>query len=257
MGRSAGGTVPICPEKCEFSPCFHSVQVCTACGLGQTIYGGATTAQRSYLQEGQRADKVARSRHVFLKFMKGLKPGSLLDVGCSDGMLMDLAAVNGWRASGIDPQPESTDRIIRASFTDHQFGERFDFMTFIHSFEHMDDPRATLIKCRALLTEGGRLLIVVPNFGGWWARIMGANWQWLNVDDHRYHFTATALQNLLRQAGFRIVSVTTYSGFAPSVMEMILSARNVFRLADIEMVAIRQPSVSYFAILWAIYEPNC
>jgi SAM-dependent methyltransferase len=201
--------------------------VCTACGLGRTSYSVGPPEQRNYLGPDQSGAKTARPLRLFEDFVSALEPGSLLDVGCSDGTLMDLAAAKGWRVVGIDPQPHSTERIIRASFANYQFNERFDFLTFIHSFEHMDDPRATLLKCRSLIKQRGQLLIVVPNFDGWWSRVMGQNWQWLNLDDHRYHYTREALARLLGQAGFRIEVCQTCSAFAPSLPEMILSATQV------------------------------
>lgn len=227
LAESATGEHCVCPQNCEFSRRFQNIEVCKVCGLGRTSYEGAPPEQRCYLEQDQSATKTARSCRVFQAFMSALEPGSLLDVGCSDGVLMDIAAVKGWSVTGIDPQPGSSERIIRANFADYQFSQRFDFLTFIHSFEHMSNPRNTLLKCRSLLTPTSRLLIVVPNFGGWWARIMGADWQWLNLDDHRYHFTIGALKKLLEQTGFRIDSVATYSGFAPSLAEMFVSTRGV------------------------------
>jgi SAM-dependent methyltransferase len=160
--------------------------------------------------------------------MSSLEPGSLLDVGCSDGALLDIAAAAGWSVLGIDPQPNSSERIVRGNFAAHQFSQKFDFLTFVHSFEHMDDPCTTLRKCRSVIRQDGRLLIVVPNFGGWWSRVMGKDWQWLNPDDHRYHYTREALARLLEQFGFRIEVCRTDSAFAPSLPEIIVSSQGVF-----------------------------
>jgi SAM-dependent methyltransferase len=218
----------VCPRECEFLPRFHNVDVCPVCGLGRTGYAAAPPEQRNYLGSDQDGAKAARPLRIFAEFMRDREPGLLLDIGCSDGVLLNIAAAEGWSVTGIDPQPNASARIIRGSFADHQFGERFDFLTLIHSFEHMDDPRATLLKCRSLLKQDGRLLIVVPNFGGWWSRIMGPDWQWLNADDHRYHYTREALMALLWQTDFRVDACQTHSAFAPSLAEMVLSAKHVF-----------------------------
>jgi SAM-dependent methyltransferase len=225
---AACGGRSVCPRDCEFLPRFDNVAVCPACGLGRTGYAAAPPEQRNYLGPDQDGAKAARPLCIFAEFMRDREPGSLLDIGCSDGVLLNIAAANGWSVIGIDPQPSASARIIRGSFSDHQFAERFDFLTLIHSFEHMDDPRATLVKCRSLLKQQGRLLIVVPNFGGWWSRVMGPDWQWLNVDDHRYHYTRKALARLLDQTGFCVDVCRTSSAFAPSLPEMFLAARWVF-----------------------------
>jgi|SRR5579862_6876338 len=239
MASSVGIADATCPRNCRFLPCFGDVEVCVICGLGRTRYGTARPEQRNYLGADTSGAKVARPLRIFDEFMRDCEPGSLLDIGCSDGVLLDIAAAKGWSSLGIDPQPESSQRIIRADFMSHQFNARFDLLTMIHSLEHMDDPHATLVKCGSLLKPNGRLLIVVPNFGGWWSRAMGRDWQWLNVGDHRYHYTRRALERLLGQAGFRIDACRTYSGFAPSLPEMILSANHVFQWPGIRWRPVR------------------
>jgi SAM-dependent methyltransferase len=218
----------VCPESCRFLPRFRNVDVCQVCGLGRTRSEAFAPEQRNYLGVDESGAKAARPLHLFDEYMCDEEPGSLLDIGCSDGALLDIAAAHGWRALGIDPQPNASGRIIRADFSNHQFSERFDFLTLIHTFEHMADPPATLRKCHSLLKQHGRFLIVVPNFGGWWARVMGEDWQWLNVEDHRYHYTSEAIARVLGQTGFCIEACRTYSAFAPSLPEMMLSAKGVF-----------------------------
>ncbi len=219
-----------CPRNCAFTFCFRDIDTCAICGLGRTNRGGRAPEKQDYIQyePTNRALKTVHLQHVFGKYLSRLHPGSLLDIGCSDGILMQIAAARRWKVTGIDSSPTSSPQIIHARFLDYEFSERFDFLTLIHSFEHMDDPRGTLIKCHSIMNATGRLLIVVPNFGGWWARIMGADWQWLNADDHRFHFTIPALKKLLEQSGFRIDSVATYSAFTPSLVEMFVSSRGIF-----------------------------
>lgn len=209
-------------------PWFRGVAVCQVCGLGRSSETVAAPQQRDYLGSDREGIKTARPLHLYRAFIRGRQPGSLLDIGCSDGALLDIAAAEGWRVLGIDPQAQGSRCVVRAEFPECHIAGRFDFVTLIHSFEHMDNPCATLRKCRAVIAPGGRLLIVVPNFGGWWSRIMGRNWQWLNVGDHRYHFTRHAMVRLLDQAGFRIEVCRTCSTFAPSLPEMALTVKRVF-----------------------------
>jgi SAM-dependent methyltransferase len=217
-----------CPSDCSFIARYLNIETCPDCGLGRTLDDAIAQVQQSYLDESQLDTKHARADHLFQTFLRGVKPAFLLDVGCADGVFISVAAKYGWRTVGIDTHPGGAECVIRADFTDYEFAECFDAITFIHSFEHMDDPRKVLLKTRRLATADGRVLIVVPNFGGAWARTMGSAWQWLNVADHRYHFTEAALSRLLEQTGFRVESISTYSGLAPSLAEMVLSAQGIF-----------------------------
>jgi len=229
--RETSNSNEYCDKACRFIPYYDQVEICQTCGLGRTLLAGRVPELQDYSQhdaEGH-AFKKAHLLFVFKRYLHSAEPRSLLDIGCADGILIDIAASEGWRVTGVDSHSaNSSPHVVTGRFLDHHFTARFDALTLIHSFEHMDDPRATLLKCRSLIEGQGRLLIVVPNFGGWWAQIMGADWQWLNADDHRYHFTEVALRRLLEQAGFRIEFVTTNSAYAPSLVEMFLSSRGVF-----------------------------
>jgi SAM-dependent methyltransferase len=220
-----------CYESCSLIPYCDRVEICQRCGLGRSLLAGRAPELQDYVPHNAnaRTTKTAYLTWVFNRYLRETVPGSLLDIGCADGILLDVAAANGWRVAGLDSHAndECQHTIITARFLEHDFNEHFDALTFIHSFEHMDDPRATLLKCCSLLKQDGRLLIVVPNFGGLWAQAMGQEWQWLNPDDHRYHYTRNAIARLLKQTGFRIDASRTYSGFAPSLPQMILSAKRV------------------------------
>lgn len=255
MERTAAAEPAACPQGCTFQPAFKDVAACPVCGLGRSRKAAGAPHQRNYLGPDADGAKTARPRHLYDAFMSRCEPGSLLDVGCSDGFLLDLAAANGWRVLGVDPQPDGSGRIVRADFLNHRFAERFDFVTLIHSFEHMDDPSATLHLCRALIAENGRLLIVVPNFGGWWSRAMGRDWQWLNVDDHRYHFTRGAMTRLLEQSGFRIEICRTCSAFAPSLPEMTLTAKRVFDWRAIRARPVRSALYRLSRLAGAVCNP--
>lgn len=228
LGNEGAIASVICPQDCKFASLFENVDVCFTCGLGRTKRSWAAAEQRDYLTSDKSGVKLSRSRQIFRAFISRLKPGSILDIGCSDGVLLDIAFAAKWCVLGIDPQPESSTRIIRGDFLNHQFSQQFDLLTLVHSLEHMDDPRATLLRCRSLIKPDGRLLIVVPNFGGLWSRLEGQHWKWLNPEDHRFHYTREALALLLSQSNFRIDICRTYSAFAPSLPEIMLSVKNVF-----------------------------
>ena len=219
-------------KSCEFVQYFGEIEVCDACGLGRTLFTGRAPELQNYLPHDHavRLLKTARLTRVYRLYLRSAGPGSLLDVGCAEGMLLDIAAADGWCVVGLDSYALRNDKrqIVAGRFLDFNHANSFDALSFVHSFEHMDDPVATLRKCRSLVRPQGRLLIVVPNFGGWWAQTTRHEWQWLNVEEHRYHYTRQALATLLGQAEFRIEVCRTYSGYAPSMPEVILSKMGAF-----------------------------
>lgn len=98
--------------------------------------------------------------------------GTLLDVGCGDGLFLKVARAAGWRVDGIEFSPEgarrSSHRLGRPVAVGDLARERvlrgpFDVITLWHVLEHLVEPAAMLDAARARLRPGGHLVIAVPN----------------------------------------------------------------------------------------------
>jgi hypothetical protein len=85
-----------------------------------------------------------------------MKPGSALDVGCADGLLMNELRAMGWQVRGIEAyrgNDSTNTEIVVGEFLETEMPGRFDLLTFVHSFEHMAEPVRTLAKCRSMLEK--------------------------------------------------------------------------------------------------------
>jgi SAM-dependent methyltransferase len=133
-------------------------------------------------------------------------PGArLLDIGCGSGDFILACQARGWQVVGAE---QASAPILRHA---HELGLEviavedlaslpdgsFDMITLWHVFEHLADPVAVLREAHRLLKVGGRLLIEVPNFGGWHGRIGGAAWHHLDVPRHLTHFDRRTLEHML------------------------------------------------------------
>jgi 2-polyprenyl-3-methyl-5-hydroxy-6-metoxy-1,4-benzoquinol methylase len=78
----------------------------------------------------------------------------------------------------------------------------FDQIVMWHVLEHLRDPRAMLEQCHRILAPGGRLVVAVPNFSSWQARLAGPGWFHLDAPRHLYQFPLAALRRLLERCGF-------------------------------------------------------
>jgi SAM-dependent methyltransferase len=247
-----------CPYGCTFEPWLAEIDRCQACGLGRTTKMTRVAEYQDYTVSRGPGEAKARVRFLerflfggrgYLKeilfgrcgYLRDVAPGSLLDVGCGEGLLLDAAEAHRWRAHGIDSfKAHGTDaRIWTGSFLEYQPERLFECVCMMHSFEHMADPVLTLSKCATAIRPGGLLLIAVPNFGGAWAKVTGANWPWLNVRDHCFHYTIEALNSLVRQAGFEVERCDTTSAGSPSFAEVYASAHNAFGIWPLRVWPLR------------------
>lgn len=142
---------------------------------------------------------------------------SLLDVGCGDGLFLDVLkhtpcagldlsvnAVAACRARGIEAR--------RGSLEEKPFADRrFDLVTMFHFLEHVSPAAPTLQHVKGLLCPGGELIVQVPNAASLQARLLGPYWAGYDVPRHLVNYTTGTLCDLLERNGFEVVRVSHWS----------------------------------------------
>jgi SAM-dependent methyltransferase len=145
--------------------------------------------------------------------------GRLLDIGCGSGDFLLACRKRGWTVVGVEQggapimqQAEALGIIVKPPERMHELeAGSFEVVTIWHVLEHLPEPRATLEAVRRLLAPSGRLVVEVPNFGSWQARIGGPDWFHIDVPRHLLHFDRHALEALLERAGYVVERRYTFS----------------------------------------------
>ena len=215
-------------------PGSWSVVSCTECGSGTTlplVFEEALSAfypadytpfdvRPSPVQSAMRMVQRARDRRFPLSELvraepTGTAPPVLLDVGCGRGDLAASWIERGWRVIGVEPSPQAA-AVARQRGADVKEGTLStvdidpggaDAAVMSHSLEHTVNPIADLRRVAAALRPGGRIAILVPNWGSWQRRRFGDRWFPLELPRHRVHFTAQGLAASLAHAGFEEIVV--------------------------------------------------
>lgn len=154
-----------------------------------------------------REDQLRRLLPAIAEF----KP--VLDLGCGDGLLLDLLARGGVQAEGVERDARCVRDLRIRGFTVHQ-GDVLEFLkkrraghfgavVASHILEHLPPPRVPefLAGCAKVLSDGGRLLILTPN-----PRNIGVITQTFWGDlEHQRPYALDLLVRLVGQAGLKVV----------------------------------------------------
>ena len=141
----------------------------------------------------------------------------LLDVGSGPGGFVRVAQADGWDASALELNVESTKRLLDEGYKvivrqleltdlpDHSF----DLVSLWEVLEHLPDPRVMLGEIHRLMDPSGLLLLMVPNARSLVTRVLHEKSNTFGGHSHLNHFHVDSLTRILDGTGFKIAEMET------------------------------------------------
>jgi SAM-dependent methyltransferase len=175
---------------------------------------------------GQELDGLKTTYGRALRRLEGLVPSrdGLLDIGCGNGFVLELALDRGWHGvRGVEPSEDAiANAPVRvAHMIERGFLQRgmfapasFDAVTLFQVLDHLPDPVEVLSEVRRLLRPGGVILALNHNVDAWSARVLRERSPIFDVE-HTYLYSPETMRRLFDEVGFDVISVgpvqNTYS----------------------------------------------
>lgn len=227
----AGSPVPVC-RALLYAGCEREICECAACGAAYyypvppvedvarcyppAYYGGFF---KQYWKDYYKGRALAQ------RLKSWRETGGFLDVGCALGtMLAGVRDHSGWRASGLEFSRDAAAlgrglndvEIESAALAEAPWPDAtFDYIHINNVLEHERDPRAALAASARMLRPGGRLELTVPNgpvdllpnkaLSRKWGRAVPTR-----HGGHLFFFPRRALEKLLTDCGFRVISIRAF-----------------------------------------------
>lgn len=200
---------------------------CVECGCHRIDKGiaGAAGVYAQYYSEAS-AERLAgpfsmiwrwkRRSRARLILRHTLPGGSVCDVGCERGELLNLLKRAGCRVAGTQLSNSAADFARRHFFIDVFVGElmdapfagdRFEAIVMLNILEHLPDPERYVAQAARMLPPGGTLWLELPNAGSWTARLCGKRWLHHDPPHHMWSFNLPGVLRLIRRHGFVVDQV--------------------------------------------------
>jgi 2-polyprenyl-3-methyl-5-hydroxy-6-metoxy-1,4-benzoquinol methylase len=201
----------------QFAEAYPEIEEADTAIYGDSYFADAKEERRS-------RERIFSELLGDVEYVLGRK-GRLLDVGCGEGLLLEVAAELGWRALGT----EISSAMIRYARDERGLEVHdgvlegvslplgsFDAVVLNHVLEHVKNPRTTLSRVRDLLTEDGIVRIEVPNLAGFSSRVRDFQsrhhlkknpWKHYSTDHHFWYFTPQTLMTTIETAGLSVLSI--------------------------------------------------
>jgi SAM-dependent methyltransferase len=201
--------------------------------------------------------------------LAGRRPGRVLDLGCSGGLLAERLREAGYRVTGVDvvESPGAHARMDRFLTADldagipPEAGTGYDVVLAADVIEHLRDPGRLLRDARRALAPGGLLVVCVPNIGHWYPRFRTFFGRF-DYDQrgpldsgHLRFFTRRSIKRLLRREGFRIRRLEPV-GLPFDVVGVEAGRGRLVRLLDRITLAVWPTMFGYQFVLEAELDPQ-
>jgi len=191
-----------CQENTNFST--HEVKLknspemwrclrCSSCFVQNTV--DAETAKMLYStgQAGERWSTEAFTQNKTRNVVDSMaaifiSKGSVLDVGCNTGELLDFAHALGCKTAGVEFSSASREQLVKKGHGAYSTLEEapggYDVISAFDLVEHLYDAPAFLQNCREKLSDNGRLVILTGNIGSLSAKLAGSRWWYAQYPEH-------------------------------------------------------------------------
>jgi len=202
---------------------------------GQTYYGPEHRRFKGPLETVTTLFRRWRGWYIARRF----SPGTVIDVGCGRGLLLDELRKRGWNVIGTELSDEAAEYARDYLHIPIKIGEfhrldlapaSADVVIMWQTFEHMREPNEVLKRVHDVLRPGGVAIVSVPNRESWQARFTGARWHHLDVPHHLHHYGESTLRRMLERQGFRVARAEHFNteqnpfGWLQSLLNMVAPA---------------------------------
>lgn len=183
--------------------------------------------------------------------------GSLLELGCNNGVFIDLAAKAGFQVQGVEIDKVAAQEalrlgrpVIQGDFTKMDFPKKYDVIIMNHVLEHIPNILDVPPKLAELLAADGIGIIKVPNYQGVIAHLLGENWCQLAPHTHIWFLSQPAVIKLFSPY-FSEITMSAKSNCEPSPLSwvdpkvflkyLIVKSSNFLNQGDELTIVLRKP----------------
>ncbi|MFZ5553499.1 MAG: class I SAM-dependent methyltransferase [Bacteroidota bacterium] len=171
-----------------------------------------------YLSISQLSPVTAlRYNELLSEFEKFRNTSRILDVGCGNGLFLEVAKKRNWQVFGTEFTEENVMRcrekgitVFKGDITENNFEkESFDVVVSFEVLEHINNPVAYATSIRQLLRKGGMFYFTTPNFNALNKYLLGSKWNIVEYPEHLGYFTKRTAVKLFTSCGFEKEKIMT------------------------------------------------
>jgi len=153
--------------------------------------------------------RVIRSFNFWFKYkFVGKKElfSKTLDFGSGDQYFMEQLQRRNHNVFGIDPlKPNISKQVYGSVFDESLDSKNFSCITAWHSLEHVHELENIIARFHKILDYNGTVIVAVPNYRSFDARLYKSFWAAYDVPRHLWHFDKKSIKKVFSNNGFSFI----------------------------------------------------
>ena len=200
-------------RKIRFTTALSSLMTVVRHRLKIMGFSSSNVMRASYRFKFNEYSSHSKLREV----LQNISKSRILDLGCADGQLSEVAASLGHKVTAVDIEeaPKFTNRItffqcdLENGLPNNLTG-KFDVVLCADVLEHLRKPDIMLFKLLPKLSDNGMILVSIPNFGHWYPRIrtfigrFDYDARGILDQTHLRFFTRNSFTKMATKAGYKV-----------------------------------------------------
>jgi 2-polyprenyl-3-methyl-5-hydroxy-6-metoxy-1,4-benzoquinol methylase len=160
-----------------------------------------------------------------IEYYSGQNTGSILDIGCGEGFVLDFFHKKGWNVTGLDFShdgvsrhfPHLKEKVIKGDVFNSlenlmESQAKFDLIVCNNVLEHVLDPISFLKKFKSLCHANTLIRIQVPNDFSWYQDVLirkgiVTKEYWVAPPGHLNYFNKDNLKQFLKSFEYNLVDL--------------------------------------------------
>ena len=129
-----------------------------------------------------------------------------LDFGSGDQYFMEQLQRRNHNVFGIDPLKSNISKQVYGSVFDESLDSKnFSCITAWHSLEHVHELENIIARFHKILDYDGTVIVAVPNYRSFDARLYKSFWAAYDVPRHLWHFDKKSIKKVFSNNGFSFI----------------------------------------------------
>lgn len=179
--------------------------------------GGESGYSDTGYGEQERALRSTFARLMFNLRKRGLSGGTLLEIGCGYGYLLEEArgffdrrVGTEFSSEGVRLSATKADQVYHGGIEAVPDGVKFDCIIATQVIEHVYEPLHFVEKIIEHASRNASVVLAAPDMGGILRKAMGRRWASFKMPEHIHYFDAKSLGRLMSDAGLTEIMELPY-----------------------------------------------